>query len=88
MENRRHNQNCPGRIAREAGFTLVEVMISSVITLLAENVAQLTFSLYDVAGNVTTQASAQIDVVLQKNVQGKNRIAEFLSARLRMRNAP
>lgn len=61
-------------------------------TLLAENVAQLTFILYDVAGNVTNQASgaasAQIDVVLQKNVQGKNQIAEFLSARLRMRNAP
>jgi len=61
-------------------------------TLLAENVTQLTFSLYDVAGNVTTQtshaASVQIHAVLQKNVQGKNQTTDFLSARLRMRNAP
>jgi hypothetical protein len=61
-------------------------------TLLAENVAQLTFNLYDVAGNDTTQASravsVQVHAVLQKNVQGKNQTTDFLSARLRMRNAP
>lgn len=59
---------------------------------LAKNVAHLTFSLYDATGGITTQAShavsAQIDVVLKKNVQGKNQITDFLSARLRMRNAP
>ena len=61
-------------------------------TLLAKNVAQLTFSLYDTAGNVTTQArraaSVQLIAVLKKNVQGNNQTADFLSARLRMRNAP
>jgi prepilin-type N-terminal cleavage/methylation domain-containing protein len=31
VENRRHNQNGPAGLAGEAGFTLVEVMISSVI---------------------------------------------------------
>jgi hypothetical protein len=52
----------------------------------------MTFNLYDVAGNVTTQtshaASVQIHAVLQKNVQEKNQTTDFLSARLRMRNAP
>ena len=31
MDNRKHTQNCPGQITGEAGFTLVEVMIASVI---------------------------------------------------------
>ena len=60
-------------------------------TLLAENVARLTFSLYDTAGNVTAQASravsVQLDARLEKSVRGKNQTAGFLSARLRMRNA-
>jgi prepilin-type N-terminal cleavage/methylation domain-containing protein len=60
-------------------------------TLLAENVAQLKFSLYDAAGNVASQAnravSVQVEARLEKSVQGKNQTADFLSARLRMRNA-
>ena len=31
VDNRKHTQNCPGQITGEAGFTLVEVMIASVI---------------------------------------------------------
>jgi prepilin-type N-terminal cleavage/methylation domain-containing protein len=60
-------------------------------TLLAENVAQLTFNLYDAAGNVTTQAnravSVQVSARLEKSVLGKSQTEDFLSARLRMRNA-
>jgi prepilin-type N-terminal cleavage/methylation domain-containing protein len=31
VDNRKHTQNCPDQITGEAGFTLVEVMIASVI---------------------------------------------------------
>jgi prepilin-type N-terminal cleavage/methylation domain-containing protein len=61
-------------------------------TLLAENVLQITFSLYDAAGNVTTQinqaVSVQVDAVLMKTVLSKQQSADLLSARLRLRNTP
>jgi len=57
---------------------------------LADNVTQLSFSLFNAAGNSTTQASAavsvQVNVVLQKRTVNKNQTSEFLSAQLRMRN--
>jgi Tfp pilus assembly protein PilW len=65
---------------------------SGASTLLAENVATLTFSLYNAAGAVTTQpsnaASVQVDAYLQKKVLSKAQSSDFLSARLRMRNTP
>ncbi|NQU09438.1 prepilin-type N-terminal cleavage/methylation domain-containing protein [bacterium] len=59
---------------------------------LTANVTSLAFSLYDHAGNVTTQAnqavSVQVDATLTKSVQNHNQTADFLSARYRMRNTP
>lgn len=58
---------------------------------LADNVTQLSFSMFDAAGNSTTQATAavsvQVDAVLQKRTRDKNQTSDFLSARLRMRNS-
>lgn len=59
---------------------------------LTTNVTSLAFSLYDQAGNVTTQVSqavsVQVDAFLTKSVQNKNQTTDFLSARYRMRNTP
>ena len=59
---------------------------------LGTNVTSLVFSLYDQAGNVTTQVSqavsVQVDAFLTKTVQDKNQTSDFLSARYRMRNTP
>ena len=58
--------------------------------LLAKNITQLTFTLYDATGNVTTQvshaASVQVSAAFKKNVLGNNQTADFLSVQLRMRN--
>jgi prepilin-type N-terminal cleavage/methylation domain-containing protein len=59
---------------------------------LATGVTSLTFSLYDKAGNTTTQAdqavSVQVLARLTKSVQNKTQTTDFLSARFRMRNVP
>lgn len=63
---------------------------AGVKTMLATNVSRLTFSSYDAAGNVTTQASrvvsVQVDAYLLKRTISKVQSSDFLSARLRMRN--
>ena len=57
---------------------------------LADNVTQLSFRMFDAAGNSTTQTAAavsvQVSVVLQKRTVSKYQTSEFLSAQLRMRN--
>jgi Tfp pilus assembly protein PilW len=65
---------------------------AGVIKQLATSVSYMTFSLYDQAGNVTTQAgpavSVQVDAFLTNSVQSKSQSSDFLSARYRMRNTP
>ncbi len=59
---------------------------------LATNVSSLAFSLYDQAGNLTTQTnravSVQVNAFLIQTVQNSTQTVECLSARYRMRNAP
>ncbi len=61
-------------------------------TLLAENISQITFRLYDATGNLTTQTNravtVQVNAVLAKTVLGKQQTENLLSAELRLRNAP
>jgi prepilin-type N-terminal cleavage/methylation domain-containing protein len=61
-------------------------------SLLAENISQMTFRLYDAAGSVTTQTnravSVQVSAVLAKTVLSKQQSENLLSAQLRLRNAP
>lgn len=57
---------------------------------LADNITRLSFSLFDAAGNSTTQATAavsvQVNALLQKRTVNKTQTSDFLCARLRMRN--
>ena len=60
--------------------------------VLARNVSQVTFYLYDTSGNVVTQASqavrAQVDLVLTNKVDSRSQSTDCMSARYRMRNTP
>ena len=57
---------------------------------MGDDVAAITFRLYDQAGNQTMQVgqavSVQVDALLTKNVQSKYQNSNILSARYRMRN--
>ncbi len=59
---------------------------------LATNVNSLAFSLYDQAGNLTTQASqavsVQVNAFLSQTFLNSTQTVECVSARYRMRNAP
>jgi len=59
--------------------------------MLATNINQLTFTLYDLAGNTNSVAVAnakgiQVDIKLRKSVGSRNQTEDFLSARYDMRN--
>ena len=60
-------------------------------TMLAANIAQMSFSLYNAVGNVTTQVnsatSVEVEAWFQKTVANNKQTTDFLSARLRLRNA-
>jgi hypothetical protein len=60
--------------------------------MLATNICQLTFSLYDKLGNGTAVPSSakgvQVDIKLRKYVLSIIQSEDFLSARYDMRNVP
>lgn len=60
--------------------------------MLATNIYQLTFSLYDKVGNATavlsTAKGVQLDIKLRKYTMSQAQSEDFLSARLDMRNKP
>lgn len=63
---------------------------SGVTKQLGSGITSASFSLYDQAGNCTSNAtqavSVQVDAWLTKQLQKKKQTSEFLSARYRMRN--
>ena len=60
--------------------------------LLATNISQLTFTLYDLAGNtdsvaVSNAKGIQVDIKLRKTIGSQAQTEDFLSARYDMRNS-